>query len=121
MKGIEISFVEVWRDEENPCRSSHQRSSLKKAVLKNFAVFTWKYLYEIEGLTACNFIEKRLQHTCFSVNIVATSVPVKTMKLGIIVTLTVERIGRFKRKVLEGSENLEGSVSNAPLKRFKTM
>ena len=33
----------------------------KRGVLKNFAVFT--------GLQACNFIKKRLQHRCFSVNI----------------------------------------------------
>ena len=35
---------------------------MKKAVLKNFAIFTGK-------LQACNFIEKRLQHSCFPLNI----------------------------------------------------
>ena len=35
----------------------------KIAALKNFAIFTEKYL------KACNFIKKRLQHWCFFVNI----------------------------------------------------
>ena len=43
-------------------RSNHWRCFMKKAVLKNFAIFTGK-------LQACNFIEKRLQHSCFPLNI----------------------------------------------------
>ena len=35
---------------------------MKKAVLKYFAIFTGK-------LQACNFIEKRLQRSCFPLNI----------------------------------------------------
>ena len=35
---------------------------MKKAVLKNFVVFTGKF-------QACNFTEKRLQHRCFPLNI----------------------------------------------------
>ena len=35
---------------------------MKKAVLKNFAMFTGK-------LQACNFIKNRLQHECFPLNI----------------------------------------------------
>ena len=42
-------------------RSSHQRCFVKKAVHKNFAVFTGKHL------RVCNFIQKRLQHRCFPV------------------------------------------------------
>ena len=38
-------------------RSSHRRCSVKKGVLKNFAIFTGKHL------------RKRLQHRCFPVNI----------------------------------------------------
>ena len=54
--------------------SSHQRCSMKKAVLKNFAIFTGiqlsEYLFDkVVGLQACNFIRKRLQYRCFSVNI----------------------------------------------------
>ena len=48
-------------------RSSHQRCSIKKAVLKNFAIFTRKYLCwsnKTAGLKVCCFIKKRLQHRC---------------------------------------------------------
>ena len=48
--------------------------SVKKGAIKNFAIFTGKHLccslFLIKrGLQACNFIEKRLQHRCFPVNI----------------------------------------------------
>ena len=44
-------------------KSIHQRCSIKKAVLNNFAIFTGEYL----SLQACN--ENRIQHRCFPVNI----------------------------------------------------
>ena len=53
-------------------RSSHQRCSLKKAVLKKFAIFTRKHLSlfnKVAGLKACSCIKMRLQHRCFFVNI----------------------------------------------------
>ena len=46
-------------------RSSHQRCSTNKAVLKNSAIFTGKHLCWFQ---ACIFIKKRLQHRCFPVN-----------------------------------------------------
>ena len=55
-------------------RSSHQRCSIKKLVLKNFRKFTGKhlcwsiFLINEEGLKACNFIKKRLQHRYFLLN-----------------------------------------------------
>ena len=47
---------------------------IEKVVLKKFAIFTGKHLFEslsnkVPGLQACNFIKKRLQHRCFPVNI----------------------------------------------------
>ena len=45
-------------------RSSHQRSSIKKAVLKNSAIFTGKHL-----CWSHYFIKKRLQNNYFPVNI----------------------------------------------------
>ena len=45
--------------------SSIQKCSTKRAVLKNFAKFC-----KVVGLQACNFIKKKLEHRCFSVNIV---------------------------------------------------
>ena len=41
-------------------------------VHKNFAIFTGKHLVgvffiKVTGLNACNFIKKRLRHTCFPV------------------------------------------------------
>ena len=56
-------------------RSSHPRCSIRKAVLKNFAIFTGKHLCwslcfnKVVYLQTCNFIKKRLQHRCFPVNI----------------------------------------------------
>ena len=44
-------------------RSSHRIFFTKKAVLKNFAIFT-------EKLQACNFIKSRIQHRCFPLNMV---------------------------------------------------
>ena len=46
----------------------------KKAVLKNFAIFTvkqlcWSHFNKVARVKFCNFNEKRLQHRCFSVNI----------------------------------------------------
>ena len=55
-----------WVYEGNQClwyRSSHQRCSLKKDVLKNFPKFTGKHLC----LKACNFIKKEIHYSCFSV------------------------------------------------------
>ena len=45
-------------------RGSYQRCSVKKAVLKNFAIFTGKHLCSslfLKKLQACNFIKKRLR------------------------------------------------------------
>ena len=55
-------------------RSSHQRCSVKKCVLKNFTLFTGKHLcwslslIKLQGLQPSNFIKKRLQHRSFPVN-----------------------------------------------------
>ena len=48
-------------------RSSHQRCSMKNAVLKNFAILTGKHLCWSFFIT--KFIKNRLQHMCFPVNI----------------------------------------------------
>ena len=46
-----------------------------KAVLKIFVIFTEKhlcwslFLNKVADFQACNFIKKRLQHSCFPVNI----------------------------------------------------
>ena len=56
-------------------RSSHQKCSIKNAVLKNFAVFTGKHpvfdslFNKVAGFQACKFIKKRLKHRCFPANI----------------------------------------------------
>ena len=42
--------------------SNQRRCFTKKAVLKNFAIFTAK-------LQACNFTKNRIQHRCFPLNI----------------------------------------------------
>ena len=57
-------------------RSSHQRCSLKKGVLRNFTKFTGKHLcqslffYKVVGLRPATLLKKRLWHRCFSVKFV---------------------------------------------------
>ena len=56
-------------------RSSHGRYSIKKAALKNFAIFTGKHLWlslffnKVAGLRPETLLKKRLQHNCSPVNI----------------------------------------------------
>ena len=55
-------------------KSSHRRCSLKKDILKNFAKFTRKYLYQslffnkVAGLRPATLLKKRLWQKCFPVN-----------------------------------------------------
>ena len=57
-------------------RNSHQRYSMKKAVLKNFTKFTETHLCmslfvnKVAGLRHSILIKKRLWHRCFLVNFV---------------------------------------------------
>ena len=50
------------------CRSSHQRHSVRKGVLRNFAKFTGKHLCQSESTRAeaCNFIKKEALAQVFS-------------------------------------------------------
>ena len=56
------------------CRSSHQRCSIKKTVLKNFAIFTRKhlcwslFLNNVAGLRPATLLKKRFQQMCFPMN-----------------------------------------------------
>ena len=55
-------------------RSSHRRCSIKKAVLRNFAIYLGKTCVGVSflkscSLKACNFIKERPQRRCFPVNI----------------------------------------------------
>ena len=66
---IEIRIMERIFQKQPP-ELSH-----KKAVLKNFTIFTRKHMLfeslfnKVVGLQACNFIKKRLYERCFPVNI----------------------------------------------------
>ena len=57
------------------CRSSHQRCSIKEAVLKNFAIFSEKrpmlesFQNKVAGLRLATLSKKRFQHRCFPVSI----------------------------------------------------
>ena len=64
-----LIFGAFWR-----IRSSHQRCSMKKGVLRNFAKFTGKYLCQslffnkVAGLRPATLLKNRLWHRCFPVN-----------------------------------------------------
>ena len=67
-----FTFLKKYRNSHRRCRSSHQRYSVRKGVLKNFAYFTGKQLCWSLFLwscrpPACKFFIKRLQHKCFPV------------------------------------------------------
>ena len=72
-------------------KSIMNRSYIKKAVLKNFAIFTEKhlswclFLYKYANLQSWNFIGKRLQHRCFPVNIA------KFLRTPVLKNICVER------------------------------
>ena len=59
---------------ETICRSSHQRGSAKKGVIKNFANFTernlcWSlFLIKLQAFRPEILLKKRLQRGCFLVN-----------------------------------------------------
>ena len=61
-----------WR--KNLRSSRRQRCSIRKSVLRNFAKFTRKHMYQslffnkIEGLRPATLLKKRLVHRCFPVN-----------------------------------------------------
>ena len=60
---------------KNLYRSSRSQMFFEIGVLKNVAIFTGKhlcwslFLMKLQAFKAYNFIKKRLQHTCFPVNI----------------------------------------------------
>ena len=61
--GKNVTLFDSWK-----CvRSSHQSCSIKKAVLKNSAIFTEKHLCRSQQTG--KFIKNRLQHRRFPVNI----------------------------------------------------
>ena len=70
-----FSSSEILRNYSIVFRSSHQRCSIKKAILKYFVIFTGKHLCrclffnKVAGHQACNFFRKRLQHRYFLANI----------------------------------------------------
>ena len=55
-------------------RRNHQRCSVKKGILGNFAKFTGKHLYQsllfnkVGGLRPATLLKKTLWHRCFPVN-----------------------------------------------------
>ena len=55
-------------------RSSHQRCSVRKCILRNFAKFTGKHLCQVlfynkvAGPEPATLLEKRLWHRCFPMN-----------------------------------------------------
>ena len=58
----------------NLLRSSHQRCSVKKGVLKTFAIHRKTPVLEclfnkVAGLESCNFIKKILLHWCFPMKV----------------------------------------------------
>ena len=68
-----ISFLEKTKLSSR-FKSSHQRCSIKKGVLRNFIKFTGKYLCQslflnkVAGLRPATLLKKRLWHRCFPAN-----------------------------------------------------
>ena len=60
--------------QDRTIRSSHQRCSLRKGVLRNFAKFTRKHLCQslfidkVAGPRSSTLLKNRLWHRCFPVN-----------------------------------------------------
>ena len=55
-----------FENKDTKYRSSHRLWSVRKGILRNFAKFTGKHLYQ--SLRPANLLKKRLWHRCFSVN-----------------------------------------------------
>ena len=73
---VQISQIklEFLRNSSFIFKSSYQRCSIQKTVLKKFVIFTEKQLWwslffnKAADLWACNFTENWLQHRCFPVS-----------------------------------------------------
>ena len=69
----QIIFPKNWSP-PSMSRSSHRRSSLRKAVFRNFAKFTGARLCQslffnkVAGVRTLTLLKKRLWHRCFHVN-----------------------------------------------------
>ena len=72
---ISLVELEILRNSSTIFRSSQWRCSIKKAILKHFAIFTGKHLCwdlffnKVASHQACNSIKKRLQHSYFLADI----------------------------------------------------
>ena len=68
-------FIQLYQ-ERVTFRNSHQRCSVRKCVIRNFAKFTGKHLYQrlffnkVLGLSTATLLKKRLWHRSFPVNFV---------------------------------------------------
>ena len=64
---------------EKSVRSSHWKFFIKAVLLKNFTIFTGKYLCrslflnKVEGLSPATLLKKKLRHRWFPVNFVRTA------------------------------------------------
>ena len=74
---LSFFYPTQWVDNcDKSYRSSHQRCSVKKGVLRNFKKFTGKHLSQslifnkVAGLRPATLLKKRLWHRCFPVNFV---------------------------------------------------
>ena len=72
-KGYKSNFPQEWENR----RSSHQKCSIRKGVLRNFAKFTEKHLScqsllfnKVAGLRPATLLKKRPWQRCFHVNFV---------------------------------------------------
>ena len=69
-----LLFVVNYFCKKVPFRSSHHRCSVRKGVLRNFAKFTGKHLWQslffnkVAGLRPATLLKKRFWHRCFPVN-----------------------------------------------------
>ena len=68
-------FFSILKYRKSHSQNGHRRCCIKKAVLKNFAIFRGKhlcwslYFNKVSGLRPATSLKKRLRHRCFPANI----------------------------------------------------
>ena len=94
-----------------PTRSNHQRCSVRKSVLRNFAKFTGKHLCQVlfYNKGPASLLKKRLWHRCFPMNFVKfLRTPFHRTPLNDCFSTIQHFLAENPSKVLNGQQQHEG-------------